>query len=97
MANKTRFGALAACIVTALGTTVAAGAQPTAPCEQDARHRVLDFWVGEWQVVDGDGQAVGTNRIDWPRHDERTRISASNCILSLIVPPLQTERNGSIG
>ena len=37
--------------------------QGSAPCEQDPRYSALDFWVGEWQVVDADGQAIGTNRI----------------------------------
>jgi len=64
MTKRPRIGALTACFVMVLGTTLAAGAQSTAPCEQDARHRGLDFWVGDWQVVDGDGQAVGTNRVE---------------------------------
>jgi hypothetical protein len=48
----------------ALGSALAANAQRTSACGQDARYSALDFWLGEWQVVDADGQAVGTNRIE---------------------------------
>jgi hypothetical protein len=28
-----------------------------------ARRREFDFWIGEWEVTDRDGDVVGTNRI----------------------------------
>jgi hypothetical protein len=33
------------------------------PCETDARHRQLDFWLGEWRVVGADGQELGRSRV----------------------------------
>lgn len=33
------------------------------PCAQ-AEHRALDFWLGEWEVRNTQGQVVGTNRIE---------------------------------
>jgi len=35
---------------------------PPAPCSAP-EHRQFDFWIGDWQVVDADGQVQGTNRI----------------------------------
>lgn len=38
--------------------------QPAAsPCETDARFREFDFWVGEWDVRDGQGKLQGENSI----------------------------------
>jgi len=37
---------------------------PTAsPCEQDAGFREFDFWVGDWNVRDGEGTLQGENTI----------------------------------
>lgn len=33
------------------------------PCADDARHRQLDFWLGEWRVLGADGQEIGKSRI----------------------------------
>lgn len=33
------------------------------PCEQDERLREFDFWVGDWEVRDADGNLVGENTI----------------------------------
>jgi hypothetical protein len=33
------------------------------PCEADPLHRQLDFWIGEWTVLDGEGRELGTSRI----------------------------------
>jgi hypothetical protein len=34
------------------------------PCREQVQGRALDFWVGEWRVVNaGDGTAAGENRI----------------------------------
>ena len=41
-------------------TAASAGASP---CEQDDRFREFDFWVGEWNVRDGDGTLQGENSI----------------------------------
>lgn len=37
--------------------------RPPRPCQDDPRHRQLDFWLGEWRVVDGEGNVLGHNRI----------------------------------
>lgn len=31
------------------------------PCEDDPRHRQLDFWLGEWRVLGTEGQELGRN------------------------------------
>ncbi len=43
-----------------------AGAQQSAPpsCDSVPGFHQLDFWVGEWDVVDPDGEPQGTNRIE---------------------------------
>ena len=41
----------------------AAAASQSSPCEQDARFREFDFWVGEWEVHDADGNFLGENSI----------------------------------
>lgn len=38
-------------------------APPSSPCEQDDRFREFDFWVGEWEVHDADGNFLGENSI----------------------------------
>jgi hypothetical protein len=43
-------------------TSQAQAPQPS-PCEQDNRFREFDFWVGEWDVHDADGNFVGENSI----------------------------------
>ena len=40
-----------------------ADAVDVSPCERDDRFREFDFWVGEWDVRDGDGTVVGENSI----------------------------------
>jgi hypothetical protein len=54
-----------------LGATADTGTAPAtgddtklSPCERDARFREFDFWVGEWDVYDGDGALVGENTIE---------------------------------
>jgi len=34
------------------------------PCEEDARFQAFDFWVGRWDVFNGQQQLVGTNTIE---------------------------------
>ncbi|MBS1271867.1 MAG: hypothetical protein MAGBODY4_00999 [Candidatus Marinimicrobia bacterium] len=34
------------------------------PCEYDSAYRQLDFWIGEWEVYNPQGQLVGHNRIE---------------------------------
>ena len=41
----------------------AAESAPASPCEQDARFREFDFWVGAWDVRDGEGTLQGENAI----------------------------------
>ena len=43
-------------------SAVAAETKPS-PCEQYDRFREFDFWVGEWEVHDGEGTLVGENAI----------------------------------
>lgn len=36
-----------------------------APCEHEPAYRQLDFWVGEWDVVDpASGRTLGENRVE---------------------------------
>jgi hypothetical protein len=44
--------------------TAAAQPQPIATCASDSALHVLDFWVGDWTVVDSAGSNLGTNRIE---------------------------------
>ncbi len=37
---------------------------PPVPCEADTTYRQFDFWVGEWDVFNSEGQQAGTNRIE---------------------------------
>ena len=37
---------------------------PPAPCLEDEAFAQFDFWLGEWDVHDADGNLVGTNRIE---------------------------------
>ena len=34
------------------------------PCLYQAEHKQFDFWIGEWNVQNAQGQAVGTSRIE---------------------------------
>ncbi|HEX6370652.1 MAG TPA: hypothetical protein VF006_17145 [Longimicrobium sp.] len=36
---------------------------PARPCEEDARHRQFDFWLGDWNVTAANGQGGSTNQI----------------------------------
>jgi hypothetical protein len=38
-------------------------AAPAQPCQDDARHRQFDFWLGDWNVVGANGQTGSTNQI----------------------------------
>ena len=52
------------CAVAESTVDSAAGGQSTAlPCETDERFREFDFWVGEWDVRDGEGTLQGENSI----------------------------------
>ena len=59
-----------ATLTTTLAIVVAAesaGAQTpaeTPKCSSDSVFHVLDFWVGDWNVVDSTGAKLGTNRIE---------------------------------
>ena len=37
---------------------------PEFPCEKNPAYQVLDFWIGDWDVLDPGGQKVGTNKIE---------------------------------
>ena len=50
-----------------IGAASRANAQSVAPspsCGADSVYHVLDFWVGNWTVVDSSGSRLGTNRIE---------------------------------
>ncbi len=51
-------------LIIAMALSVSAFAQNIHPCEQDSLYRKLDFWVGEWDVVNEKGEKVGVNRIE---------------------------------
>lgn len=55
---------LAAQVLILVASAAAVSAQQAAPCRDDGRYAALDFWVGEWRVVDRQGETVGTNRIE---------------------------------
>lgn len=38
-------------------------AAPATPCQDDARHRQFDFWVGDWNVTAANGAGGSTNQI----------------------------------
>jgi hypothetical protein len=38
--------------------------QQNPPCEDDARFREFDFWIGHWAVDNAQGQRAGTNLIE---------------------------------
>jgi len=38
-------------------------AEEVAPACQTTAHRQFDFWIGDWEVTDGDGKLVGYNLI----------------------------------
>jgi hypothetical protein len=52
-------------VATALMTAATAHAQqsPPPPACTAAAHKQFDFWVGDWNVFNAQGQQVGTNRI----------------------------------
>jgi hypothetical protein len=39
-------------------------AQESPACSDDANYQALDFWLGEWRVVDQAGEYQGDNRIE---------------------------------
>jgi hypothetical protein len=59
---------LAAVLLLATPGLLAAGTLPapaSRPCLEQPRGRALDFWVGDWKVVNAaDGTAAGENRIE---------------------------------
>ena len=44
------------------GASTAAVSAPS--CRADSAYRVLDFWMGNWRVVDSAGTELGTNRVE---------------------------------
>jgi hypothetical protein len=56
-------------VVAALAAPQLAQATPlpapiSQPCREQAMGRALDFWVGDWNVVNVDGSKAGENRIE---------------------------------
>lgn len=50
------------CLVLAAASGIAE--EPPPACADDATFAALDFWLGDWRVVDADGQLQGHNRIE---------------------------------
>ncbi len=57
---------IAGLIVTAVSSARATAQAPMEPprCTSDSAFHLLDFWVGDWNVVDSTGAKLGTNRIE---------------------------------
>lgn len=53
-------------LLVAAASTVPAHAQQSSPpaCDELEGFQLLDFWVGEWRVVDPEGNFQGNNRIE---------------------------------
>ena len=49
-------------LVCASAQSLAAAAQTAPPCKARPEYRQFDFWVGEWDVQNPQGQTAGTNR-----------------------------------
>lgn len=47
-----------------LPASVFAQAGPSQPCEDHPVHQQFDFWIGEWEVTNPQGQVAGYNVID---------------------------------
>jgi hypothetical protein len=47
-----------------LTPNMALAQQGAAACMDDERYRIMDFWVGDWDVVMETGQMAGTNTIE---------------------------------
>lgn len=43
---------------------IAAARRNKAPCQAAPEFRQLDFWVGEWDVLDASGQRIGGSRVE---------------------------------
>jgi hypothetical protein len=66
-------------IAAALATPQGGAAQqtataPAAPACATPEYRTLDFWVGDWDALDQQGQVIGTNRI--------TRNEYGDCVIT---------------
>jgi hypothetical protein len=74
MRHLRRLAAIGAAVMTVAFTPRHSGAQSpqspetampaTATCATDSAFHVLDFWIGNWTVVDSAGKELGTNRIE---------------------------------
>ncbi len=53
---------------TAFDTLMAELAAIAYPCEHDSKFAEFDFWTGEWEVRDGQGNIVGSNVIQRAQH-----------------------------
>ena len=50
-------------LLTLILSTASYGQQQPFDCNNSAVHRQFDFWLGEWEVHDGEGTLGGHNRI----------------------------------
>lgn len=66
--------AAASLAVPALAIAQQAPTTPPAPACAGPEHRTLDFWVGDWEALDQQGNVIGTNRI--------TRDEYGDCVIT---------------
>jgi hypothetical protein len=59
-----RIGFAMLAVIAVAAVPAAASAQATQGCRSDSAYHALDFWVGNWRVVDSAGTALGTNRVE---------------------------------
>jgi len=68
-ARRLSAGVAGLCLLALLALVVGAGAARAAepgsgPCQADAVHHQLDFWLGEWRAVDAQGKELGRSRVE---------------------------------
>ncbi|MEM7362753.1 MAG: hypothetical protein AAF525_01910 [Pseudomonadota bacterium] len=51
-----------------VSTGLVAATPPRYDCNQVPEHRQFDFWLGDWEVVDRDGNLAGRNTISRNEH-----------------------------
>lgn len=63
MAPTSRGAVLAAMILLSAAAPAPAQQSPPPPACTAPEHKQFDFWAGDWQVFNAQGQQIGTNRI----------------------------------
>ncbi|HEX6218796.1 MAG TPA: hypothetical protein VFZ35_05940 [Sphingomicrobium sp.] len=73
MKSLTKFAILLPIATAAAAQQPAPATPPPPPCA-GPENRTLDFWVGDWDALDQQGQLIGTNRI--------TRNEYGDCVIT---------------